>query len=73
MDQGGGLQRLAGFLVGELLGGQLAQLVVDQRQQLPGGLRIAPLDGGQDARDIVHRWHCQDGERRWNSVPPLLR
>ena len=51
VDQGGGLQRLAGLLLGQLLGRQLAQLVVDQRQELLGGVRIAALDGGQDAGD----------------------
>ena len=33
VDQGGRLQRLAGFLLGHLLGCQPAQLVVDQWQQ----------------------------------------
>jgi RNA polymerase sigma factor (TIGR02999 family) len=32
------------------LGGELPQLVVDQRQELAGGVRVAPLDGGQDVR-----------------------
>jgi hypothetical protein len=46
--------------MGELLGGELAQLVVDQRQQLRGALRIALLDGGQDARDLVaHGQHLR--------------
>ena len=38
VDQGGGLERLAGLLLGQPLGGQLAQLVIDQRQELLGGL-----------------------------------
>ena len=38
VDQGRGLERLAGLLLGQPLGGQLAQLVVDQRQELLGGL-----------------------------------
>ena len=54
VDQGRGLERLARLLVGQLLRGQLAQLVVDQRQELLGGVRIALLDGGQDARNFVH-------------------
>src|SRR5262249_25107165 len=37
-----------------LLGGQAAQLVVDQGQQLPRGGRVALLDGLQDPRDLVH-------------------
>ena len=38
VDQGGGLQSLAGLLLGQPLGRQLAQLVVDQRQELLRGL-----------------------------------
>src|SRR5207237_6131240 len=33
VDQGRGLERLAGYFLGQLLGGQLAQLVVDQRKE----------------------------------------
>ena len=55
MDQGRGLEGLARLLLGQPLGGQLAQLVVDQRQELLGGLRVAVLDGREDARDVVHR------------------
>jgi hypothetical protein len=54
VNQSGGLQSLAGLLLGHPLGRQLAQLLVDKRQQLTGRLRIALLDGGQDARDVVH-------------------
>ena len=54
MNQRGGLKRLAGLLLSHLLGGQLAQLVIDQRQELLGGVRVALLDGGQDARDLTH-------------------
>ena len=54
VDQGRGLERLAGLLLGQLLGRQLAQLVVDQRQELLGGVRVALLDGRQDAGDVVH-------------------
>ena len=70
MHQGRGLERLPRLLLGQLLRRQLAQLVVDQRQELLGGVRVALLDGGQDAGDITHdialtsacaldvRWHC---------------
>jgi hypothetical protein len=57
IHQGGRLQCLPRLLVGELLGRQLAQLVVDQRQELVGGVRVALFDGGQDAGDIGHRRH----------------
>ena len=54
VDQGRGLERLARLLLGQLARRQLAQLVVDQRQELLGGLRVALLDGGEDARDVAH-------------------
>ena len=43
VDQGRRLQRLAGLLLGHPRGRQLAQLVVDQRQELLGGVRVALL------------------------------
>jgi hypothetical protein len=54
MHQRGGIQRLPWLLPGELLRGELAQLVVDQRQQLVGGVRIALVDGLEDAGDVGH-------------------
>jgi hypothetical protein len=45
MDQSGGLQRLAGLLVAQHLRRQVAQLVVDDRQELLGCLGLALLDG----------------------------
>ena len=54
MDQGRGLERLPGLLVGQPLCSQLPQFVVNQRQQLLGGSGIALLDGAKDAGDIAH-------------------
>ena len=54
VNQGGGFERLSRLFLGQLLRRQLAQLVVDQRQELLGGVRVALLDGGQDARDVGH-------------------
>ena len=48
VDQGGRLQRLAGPLPGQLVGRQTAEFVVDQRQELLGGVRVARLDCRQD-------------------------
>jgi hypothetical protein len=45
---------LAGRFLDQLLGGQLAELVVDQRQELLGGVRVALLDGGQDLGNVTH-------------------
>ena len=54
VNQGRRLQRLAGPLVRQPLGGQPAQFVVDQRQELGGRIRVTPLDGREDVHDIVH-------------------
>jgi hypothetical protein len=54
MHQCGGLQGLPGLFLGHPLGSQLTQFVIDQRQELLGGGRVALLDGGQDARDVAH-------------------
>ena len=54
VDQGGGLGRLPRRFPGKLLRGQLAQLVVDQRQELAGGVRVAFGDGVQGLGDLPH-------------------
>jgi len=54
VDEGGGLERLARRLVGQALGGELPQLVVDERQELAGGAGVAMREGVQDLRDLVH-------------------
>jgi hypothetical protein len=58
VDQGRGLERLAGLFVGQFLRRQLAQLVVNQRQELLGGVRVAGVDGGQDTRNVGHSDQC---------------
>jgi hypothetical protein len=55
MNQGGGLQGLSRFLLSQLLGRQFAQLVVDQRQKLVSGFRVALLDGVQNQSHVAHR------------------
>jgi hypothetical protein len=57
LNQSRGFERLARLLLGQLLSRQAAQLLVNQRQELLGGMGIASLDGGQDVRNFVHRWH----------------
>src|SRR5262245_17864239 len=54
VDQGGGLQRLPRLLLGQLLGSELPQLVVDQRQQLLGGVRVAMLNLHQNLCYFAH-------------------
>jgi hypothetical protein len=53
VDQSRRLQGLAWLLLGQLLGSQLTQFVVNQRQKLLGCLRIALLDGVQDLRNSL--------------------
>src|SRR5262249_34280766 len=50
----GRLERLARLLLGQPDGSELAQFVVDEREQLLRGARAAVLDGGQDLRDVSH-------------------
>jgi hypothetical protein len=45
MDQRGGLQRLVELFAGHLVGGELAQFVIDQRQQFIRRFGVAGLDG----------------------------
>src|SRR5262245_11394563 len=53
VDQRGCLQRLPRPLLGQLLGRQLAQLLVDQRQQLAGRVGAAVGDGVEHLRDVA--------------------
>ena len=50
VDQGCGLERLAGGLTRQPGGGQPAQLILHQRQELGGGPRLAPANGFEHAR-----------------------
>jgi len=54
VNQRRGLERLPGLLVRHPGGRQFAQLVIDQREQLIGGMGIALLDCRQDVSDIAH-------------------
>ena len=53
VHQGRGLERLTRRLADQLPSGQPAQLVVDQREQLAGRLRLPTAEGLQDARDFA--------------------
>ena len=54
VDQGRRLQSLPRFLVCQPRGSQFAQLIIDQRQEFLRGMRIAVLDGREDAGEVVH-------------------
>jgi hypothetical protein len=49
VDQGRGLERLTGVFEGQPTRGQASKLVVDQRQEIAGGLPIAQADGIEDS------------------------
>ena len=55
VDGGRRVQRVAGRFLGHPGCREFAQLLVDQRQKLPGGVRIALFDGGKDAGHVIHR------------------
>src|SRR5262249_46653405 len=54
VDQGGRLERQPPLLLGQFRCRELAQLVVDQRQELLGSVEVALLDGRQDACNFTH-------------------
>jgi hypothetical protein len=54
MDQGRRLERVPGVFPSHPGCGQLAELLIDQRQQLLGRLAIAGFDLGEDPRDVAH-------------------
>ena len=54
MHQGRGLERLAGWLVCHLVRGQLAKFLINDGEQLVGGLGFALLYAIKDARDVAH-------------------
>ena len=72
MHQRRRLQRLPRLLLGQLRGRQLPQLVIDQRQQLLGGLRIALLDLRQDAGHIGHAGGNTTGRADIESIVTLI-
>ena len=55
VNESGWLQGLARLLGRQLGGGELAQFIVNEREQVGGGLPIASLYGGQDGRYLIHR------------------
>jgi hypothetical protein len=54
VDEGRGLERLPRRFMSQLVRRQPAQFLVDQRQELRGGLRVARVDGIQHHRDVGH-------------------
>ena len=71
VDQRGSVERLPRPLLRQLLGGELAQLLVDQRQELLGGVRVALFEVGQDAGHVIHGRHQEACHSRRNVPAPL--
>jgi hypothetical protein len=55
VDQRRGLEGLPRLLVSEPLGGQLAEYIIDQRQEPLGRLRVTVPDVREDAGHVIHR------------------
>ena len=62
MNQRGGVERVAGFLRGHACGGELAQLVVDEREQVGRGLAVTGRGGVEQAGDVGHALDCNRRE-----------
>src|SRR5258707_814240 len=61
MHQRRGLQRLARGFMGHFASGELAQFIIDQRQQLARSFGIALLHGVEDAGNVTHLPFAFDG------------
>jgi hypothetical protein len=54
VDEGRGLERLPGTLRGDARGGELAQFLVDEREQVGGSVAIAGRGGIENAGHVGH-------------------
>ena len=50
-----GLERLPGLLLRQFVCRKFSQLLVNKRQEMLGGVRIAALDGRQDSGYVAHK------------------
>ena len=71
VDQGGGLERMAGSFARHLLRSELAQFVIDQGQQLRHRLRFAPLRPFQNVRELAQAFSIRK-RRRVTTANALL-
>jgi hypothetical protein len=55
-----GIQRVARCFAGHVASRQLAQLVVNQRQKLCSGVRVAGVEGAKNSREIRHEGSISD-------------
>ena len=73
MDQGGGLEREARLHIRQARRGELPQFLVDEREQLGPGLRVAPLDGVQNVDDGGHNAQHMPAENEPRPETPTVR
>ena len=69
MNQRGGLQRLARLLLGHLRGRQLAQFLINQREQLISSLAIARINGMEQLGDVGHGAKVGEKGMKGQSAP----
>jgi hypothetical protein len=64
VNEGRGLKRVARLFASHFGTGELAELGIDEREQLLAGAGIAALDGSEKAGDVAHRRAGCGRERR---------
>ncbi len=69
MHQSRGLQGVARCLPSHLVRRQLAEFIVDKREQLLGGFPVASLNRLEDTRDFDHGLSLPDSDSLLHPVP----
>jgi hypothetical protein len=67
MHECGGLQGLSGFLIRHPDDSELAQLLINKREQLIGGLGVTLLNAVEDACDVAHALQSRAAATAYNS------
>ena len=70
VDEGGGLERLAGLLVGQPAGGERPEFVVDERQEVGGRVGVAGRGGVEESGEVTHADELT-GRRTGEQEPPV--
>ena len=73
MHQRRRLQGLSQFFIGQAHRRQLAQFLIDQRQQLVGGLRFTCFNGVEPASDVGHGAIVRRSLRKTSTHIPLQK
>ncbi len=70
VDEGGGLERMAGSFVGHLLRRQTAEFFVNDREKFGGGSWITVFHPFQNMRELAQGFRI--GKRRWVTTSNAL-